>query len=143
MLLWQKSRAAREAAMTPPRWRRASPYSAIRGSPFPKTYCEKSAASRRPPGPAAAGRRYRGSGCRQSDALDYIFRANALASRPPTRDSVAEEVRLLRECPEQRVGGHKTLAMVLRYTHLHGRHIDHAIAAIGRTRPKQLPNGAA
>jgi site-specific recombinase XerD len=27
----------------------------------------------------------------------------------------------------QRVSGHKTLAMVLRYTHVHGRHIDDPI----------------
>jgi hypothetical protein len=36
----------------------------------------------------------------------------------------------------QRISGHKTLAMVLRYTHVHGRHIDDAIRAIGRTLPK-------
>ena len=32
----------------------------------------------------------------------------------------------------QRISGHKTLAMVLRYTHVHGQHIDEAIRAIGR-----------
>jgi site-specific recombinase XerD len=37
----------------------------------------------------------------------------------------------------QRISGHKTLAMVLRYTHVHGRHIDQAIRAIGRTIPKR------
>ncbi len=41
----------------------------------------------------------------------------------------------------QRISGHKTLAMVLRYTHVHGRHIDEAIRAIGRTLPKQAANG--
>src|SRR5690349_21752187 len=41
----------------------------------------------------------------------------------------------------QRISGHKTLAMVLRYTHVHGRHIDDAIRAIGRTLPKQAANG--
>lgn len=30
----------------------------------------------------------------------------------------------------QRISGHKTLAMVLRYTHIHGSHIDSAIAAL-------------
>lgn len=30
----------------------------------------------------------------------------------------------------QRISGHKTLAMVLRYTHVHGAHIDQAIAAL-------------
>ncbi|RZM36660.1 MAG: site-specific integrase [Sphingomonas sp.] len=30
----------------------------------------------------------------------------------------------------QRISGHKTLAMVLRYVHIHGEHIDTAIAAI-------------
>lgn len=30
----------------------------------------------------------------------------------------------------QRISGHKTLAMVLRYVHIHGQHIDDAIAAI-------------
>jgi integrase len=30
----------------------------------------------------------------------------------------------------QRISGHKTLAMVLRYVHIHGNHIDEAIAAI-------------
>src|SRR4051794_26100848 len=41
----------------------------------------------------------------------------------------------------QRISGHKTLAMVLRYTHVHGRHIDDAIRAIGRTLPKPTANG--
>jgi integrase len=31
----------------------------------------------------------------------------------------------------QRISGHKTMAMVLRYTHVHGDHIDAAIAALG------------
>jgi integrase len=42
----------------------------------------------------------------------------------------------------QKISGHKTLAMVLRYTHVHGQHIDRAIAKIGRTLPEQLPNEA-
>jgi integrase len=40
----------------------------------------------------------------------------------------------------QRISGHRTLAMVLRYTHVHGKHIDRAIAAIGRTVPQQEAN---
>ena len=40
----------------------------------------------------------------------------------------------------QKISGHRTLAMVLRYTHVHGRHIDRAIAAIGRTIPQQPGN---
>jgi integrase len=36
----------------------------------------------------------------------------------------------------QRISGHKTLAMVLRYAHVHGAHIDRAIAAIGRALPE-------
>jgi integrase len=32
----------------------------------------------------------------------------------------------------QQISGHKTLAMVLRYTHVHGTHVDKAIAALGR-----------
>lgn len=40
----------------------------------------------------------------------------------------------------QRISGHKTLAMVLRYTHVHGRHIDAAIRAIGRTLPQRSAN---
>jgi integrase len=43
----------------------------------------------------------------------------------------------------QRISGHKTLAMVLRYTHVHGRHIDKAIKALGRTIPKQATNETA
>jgi integrase len=43
----------------------------------------------------------------------------------------------------QLISGHKTLAMVLRYTHVHGRHIDEAIKAIGRTLPKRLGNETA
>lgn len=35
----------------------------------------------------------------------------------------------------QKISGHKTLAMVLRYTKLHGSHINQAIAKIGRTVP--------
>jgi integrase len=38
----------------------------------------------------------------------------------------------------QKISGHKTLAMVLRYAHVHGQHIDRAIEAIGRTLP-ELP----
>ncbi len=33
----------------------------------------------------------------------------------------------------RRISGHKTLAMVMRYSHVHGQHIDRAIRAIGRT----------
>jgi integrase len=40
----------------------------------------------------------------------------------------------------QSISGHKTLAMVLRYTHVHGTHIDKAIAAIGRAVPEPMPN---
>jgi len=40
----------------------------------------------------------------------------------------------------QRISGHKTMAMVLRYTHVHGQHIDQAIRAIGRTLPKPAAN---
>jgi len=40
----------------------------------------------------------------------------------------------------QRISGHKTLAMVLRYCHVHGRHIDEAIRALGRTVPQQAMN---
>jgi Phage integrase family len=40
----------------------------------------------------------------------------------------------------QRISGHKTLAMVLRYTHVHGTHIDKAIAAIGRAVPEPTAN---
>jgi hypothetical protein len=43
----------------------------------------------------------------------------------------------------QRISGHRTLAMVLRYTHVHGRHIDEAIAAIGRTLPELQLNKSA
>jgi integrase len=38
----------------------------------------------------------------------------------------------------QQISGHKTVAMVLKYTHVHGRHIDQAIRALGRTLP-ELP----
>ena len=40
----------------------------------------------------------------------------------------------------QRISGHKTLAMVLRYTHVHGSHIDHAIRSIGRSLPERERN---
>jgi integrase len=40
----------------------------------------------------------------------------------------------------QNISGHKTLAMVLRYTHVHGTHIDKAIAAIGRALPEPSAN---
>jgi integrase len=43
----------------------------------------------------------------------------------------------------QKISGHRTLAMVLRYTHVHGQHIDRAIAAIGRTVPQQPENETA
>jgi hypothetical protein len=33
----------------------------------------------------------------------------------------------------QQISGHKTLAMVLRYTHVQGHHIDQAIRTLGRT----------
>ena len=37
----------------------------------------------------------------------------------------------------QQISGHKTLAMVLRYTHVHGTHIDRAIATLDRTTSEQ------
>lgn len=40
----------------------------------------------------------------------------------------------------QRISGHKTLAMGMRYSHVHGAHIDEAIKAIGRTIPEPLRN---
>ena len=40
----------------------------------------------------------------------------------------------------QSISGHKTLAMVLRYTHVHGTHIDKAITAIGRAVPEPRAN---
>ena len=40
----------------------------------------------------------------------------------------------------QRISGHKTLAMVLRYTHVHGSHIDQAIRAIGKGLPEPSKN---
>jgi integrase len=49
----------------------------------------------------------------------------------------------------QRISGHKTLAMVLRYAHIHGAHIDAAIAILDRaavtaTTPKlHTPDGGA
>jgi integrase len=42
----------------------------------------------------------------------------------------------------QRISGHKTLAMVMRYSHVHGPHIDLAIKAIGRTLPEPPANEA-
>jgi hypothetical protein len=39
----------------------------------------------------------------------------------------------------QRISGHKTLAMVLRYAHVSGAHIDAAIAALDRTIPEPAP----
>ncbi|MDP6270090.1 MAG: tyrosine-type recombinase/integrase, partial [Alphaproteobacteria bacterium] len=36
----------------------------------------------------------------------------------------------------QKISGHKTLAMVLRYTHVHGQHIDRAISALGTSIPE-------
>lgn len=38
----------------------------------------------------------------------------------------------------QRISGHKTLAMVLRYTHVHGLHIDAAIDALSRPIPNAV-----
>lgn len=43
----------------------------------------------------------------------------------------------------QQISGHKTLAMVLRYTHVHGSHIDQAIRAIGRGLPEPMANRSA
>jgi len=43
----------------------------------------------------------------------------------------------------QHISGHKTMAMVLRYTHVHGSHIDKAIAALGRTSPEHTQGNRA
>lgn len=43
----------------------------------------------------------------------------------------------------QRISGHKTYTMVLRYTHVHGTHIDRAIQAIGRALPELARDPAA
>ncbi len=43
----------------------------------------------------------------------------------------------------QKISGHKTLAMVLRYTHVHGQHIDRAIRAIGTAIPEPDKNKTA
>ena len=39
----------------------------------------------------------------------------------------------------QRISGHKTLAMVLRYAHVSGAHIDAAMSALDRTIPEPEP----
>lgn len=41
----------------------------------------------------------------------------------------------------QRISGHKTLSMVLRYVHLHGNHIDAAIEALDRKIPDTITPG--
>ena len=40
----------------------------------------------------------------------------------------------------QKISGHKTLGMVLRYTHVHGRHIDQAVKVLGRRIPEPQEN---
>jgi site-specific recombinase XerD len=40
----------------------------------------------------------------------------------------------------QHISGHKTVATVLRYTHVHGQHIDQGIRALGRTLPEPSTN---
>ena len=40
----------------------------------------------------------------------------------------------------QKISGHRTLVMVLRYVHVHGHHIDQAIQTIGRGVPKHPGN---
>jgi Phage integrase family len=40
----------------------------------------------------------------------------------------------------QKISGHKTLAMVMRYAHVHAQHIDRAIITIGRTLPELTQN---
>jgi integrase len=39
----------------------------------------------------------------------------------------------------QRISGHKSVAMVLKYVHVHGQHIDDGIKAIGRSLPPSDP----
>ena len=40
----------------------------------------------------------------------------------------------------QKISGHKTLAMVMRYTHVHGAHINAAMKALGRTTIERSAN---
>ena len=40
----------------------------------------------------------------------------------------------------QKISGHKTLAMVLRYVHVHDSHIDDAISVLGRRLPEPSEN---
>jgi integrase len=45
----------------------------------------------------------------------------------------------------QRISGHKTLAMVIRYAHVSGSHVDAAMDALDRTTPEPKavdPNAA-
>lgn len=39
----------------------------------------------------------------------------------------------------QKISGHKTYAMVLRYAHVHGRHLDEAIAYLDKSKPLIAP----
>jgi integrase len=43
----------------------------------------------------------------------------------------------------QRISGHKTTAMVMRYTHVYGQHIDKAMAALGRKVQEPAGNATA
>jgi integrase len=40
----------------------------------------------------------------------------------------------------QRISGHRTIKMVLRYSHVHGQHIDQAISALDRAAPEPQVN---
>jgi integrase len=97
-----------------------------------------------PHGDSAAGHRHR----MDRSFRDAVIRAGldpALVTPHVMRHSaITKLVQAGVDLPTiQRISGHKTVAMVLRYAHVHGRHIDEAIKALGRTLPKQAGNKTA
>jgi integrase len=103
----------------------------------------------KPRGPAKGGRGYRGTmqksfrravvraGLDPTKVTPHVMRHTAI-----TRLVVAKV-----DLPTiQRISGHKTLSMVLRYVHVSGAHIDDAMAALERTcaeQPGAAENAAA
>jgi hypothetical protein len=69
---------------------------------------------------------------------DWVLRFNALGPEGLIDAKAPGQVPKLNDAQRQELS---RMTIVLRYTHVHGQHIDQAIGNIGRALPKQARNG--
>jgi integrase len=93
------------------------------------------------PNASLAGHRYRMDKPFRRAAIAAGFDPNVVTPHVMRHTAITRLVQAGVDLPTiQTISGHKTLAMVLRYAHVHGQHIDSAISALGTAIPEPVVN---